>query len=66
MDNRHIIRCSASLIIRNANHNEVPPHSSQNGHRPALLVGRTQVRDLFVSFTIKMINNGEAESSMMF
>ena len=28
---------------------EVPPHTSQNGHRPALLVDRTEVRGLYVS-----------------
>ena len=36
MDNKHMKRCSTSLIIRNANqnHNEVPFHASQSGCYP--------------------------------
>ena len=35
MANMHMKRCSSLLIIRNANqnHNEVSPHTGQNGHR---------------------------------
>ena len=34
MANKHVKRCSTSLIITNANqnYNELSPHSSQNGH----------------------------------
>ena len=36
MANKHMKRCSTSLIIRDANqnHNEVPFHASQNGFDP--------------------------------
>ena len=38
MANKHMRRCSASLIIRNANqnHNEVAFHASQNGCYPTV------------------------------